>query len=326
MRVLLKLFLIVAIACAGISLAGLMVWRAVSSPIDPQDASKRAFIVPKGRSVTWIGNGLQEKGFIRSSVVFRIEVTRLGLGSSLQAGTFELSPSMSPAEIAQALTQGANDVWITVLEGWRSEEIAAELSSTLGESFDTQEFLRLAKLAEGTLYPDTYLIPKTTTPVQAVQLLTRTFAEKTGEEWEQLVRDSGKSREEVIVMASLIQREAKTLPTMRMISGILWKRLREGWPLQVDATLQYIKGYSEKEKTWWPIPLGADKNLPGPYNTYANMGLPPKPICNPGLSALKAAANPQENDYWFYISDLQGNMHYAVTLQEHNQNVDRYLR
>jgi len=326
MKLIPKLLAVIAVLFTALAVAGMLTWRMASAPVDSLNSNKQSFVIPKGRSVTWIGNTLEEKGFVRSSLVFRAEVLRMGLGSSLQAGTFELSPGMSPKEIAQALTQGANDVWITILEGWRSEEIAEELKSTLGESFDTQQFLRLAKPLEGTLYPDTYLIPKTITPAQTVQILTRTFAEKTGEEWELLVRDSGKSKDEVIVMASLIQREAKTLTTMRMISGILWKRLREGWPLQVDATLQYIKGYSEKEKTWWPIPLGVDKNLPGPYNTYANMGLPPRPISNPGLNALKAAANPQENQYWFYISDLQGNMHYAITLQEHNQNVDRYLR
>ena len=305
--------------------AGIIYYREMSSPVG-QSTQKVSFVVPKGRSIIWMGNSLQEKGLIRSAQIFRFEVWRLGLATKLQAGTFEISPNMTTASVAEALTKGTNDVWITLLEGWRKEEIAEAFSQALGESFDQSEFLRLAEKAEGRLFPETYLIPKSMTANQAFSLLTSTFKKQLPKDWDAQLTSAGRTEEEAIIMASLIQREAKTLPTMRMISDILWKRINAGWPLQVDATLQYVKGYSKSEKTWWPTPLASYKDLVSPFNTYKNIGLPPAPICNPGLDALKAAADPEANEYWFYISDLQGQMHYAKTLPEHNANVDRYLR
>lgn len=306
--------------------AALLLYRAAVAPADSQRVDKISFVVPKGKSIIWIGESLQDKGLLKSARAFRFEVWRLGIGSKIQAGTFELSPSMTPAQIADTLTKGTNDVWVTLLEGWRAEEVADALSAALGESFDSKEFLALAKNSEGMLFPDTYLVPKTMTAKQAYALLTNTFEKKLDAAWEEKLQKSGKSKEQAIIMASLIQREAKTLPTMRMISGILWKRIESGWPLQVDATLQYAKGYSQSEKSWWPEPLAVYKEIKSPFNTYLNTGLPPAPICNPGMNALEAAVNPQANDYWYYISDLQGQMHYAKTLQEHNRNVEQYLR
>jgi UPF0755 protein len=124
-------------------------------------------------------------------------------------------------------------------------------------------------------------------------------------------------------MASLIEREARIDTSRQMVSGILWKRLDNAWPLQVDATLQYVKG---GKNDWWPEPLAVDKSLNSPYNTYQNTGLPPAPIANPSLSSIKAALSPTDSAYWYYISDLQGNMHYGVTLDDHNANVNQYLR
>ena len=113
---------------------------------------------------------------------------------------------------------------------------------------------------------------------------------------------------------------------MKIVACILEKRLQTGWPLQVDSTLQYIKGYDAKQKTWWPIPFADDKKLKSAYNTYLNVGLPPKPICNPSLAAITAVVYPEQTEFWYYISDNQGGMHYATTIQEHNANVEKYLR
>jgi UPF0755 protein len=111
-----------------------------------------------------------------------------------------------------------------------------------------------------------------------------------------------------------------------MVSGILWKRLDNDWPLQVDATLQYAKGYDERTKDWWAEPLAADKDITSSYNTYKNQGLPPGPICAPSESSINAAVYPEGSEYWYYISDLNGNMHYAQDLTQHNANINTHLR
>ena len=127
-------------------------------------------------------------------------------------------------------------------------------------------------------------------------------------------------------MASIVEREARGADDMQHVAGILWNRIELGMPLQADATLQYLKGYNPVEQAWWTPPLAADKSLISPYNTYLNLGLPPRPICNPGLEAIKAAAQPLSTDDLFYLHDRQGKIHYAQTLDDHNLNVDRYLR
>ena len=131
-------------------------------------------------------------------------------------------------------------------------------------------------------------------------------------------------------MASLVEREAKHDDDRPVIAGIMLKRLKADWPLQIDATLQYalanLRCIAKSSCDWWIVPTAADKKINSAYNTYLNNGLPPAPICNPGLSSIKAVVNPQTNNYWFYISDSKGQMHYAKTIEEHNENIAKYLR
>ena len=127
-------------------------------------------------------------------------------------------------------------------------------------------------------------------------------------------------------MASILEREAKGYEQMRQVAGVLWHRIDIGMPLQADATLQYVKGYNKTEDSWWVTPLSEDKQLKSAFNTYQNPGLPPAPIANPGIDSIKAALNPIPTTYNFYIHDRQGILHFATTLEEHNQNVQKYLR
>jgi UPF0755 protein len=123
-------------------------------------------------------------------------------------------------------------------------------------------------------------------------------------------------------MASIIERETKTNEERPVVAGILWKRLENDWPLQVDATLQYAIANSE---TWWPILTKEDLEINSSYNSYKFTVLPPTPIASPGLSSIKASANPQDSDYWFYIHDPEAQIHYAETIEEHNNNIRKYL-
>lgn len=282
-------------------------------------------VVPKGASATVIGKMLQEKGLVHSDLVFRISVWKQRIGNSLQAGTFVLDAANTPDEIARALTRGTNDVWVTLVEGWRNEEVSEELRAALGETFDEKAFLNDTRKEQGFLFPDTYLFSKEATSGSVLRVLRSTFDKKVTQEIRDGITKQGLLLQEGVTMASLIEREARKAETMRMVAGILLKRLQAGWPLQVDATLQYIHGYDAKEKTWWTNPTAAEKSLKSPYNTYSNPGLPPGPIANPGLNALKAVANPTPSEYWYYITDPQGVMHYAKTIEEHNANVQKYL-
>ena len=124
----------------------------------------------------------------------------------------------------------------------------------------------------------------------------------------------------------MVEREAKLDKDRPYVAGIITKRFRNNWMLQIDATVQYALGYQSAEDDWWKQNLTiADLAIDSPYNTYKRYGLPPTPICNPSLSSLKAVANQVITKYWYYISDRNGNMHYAETIVEHNQNISKYL-
>jgi UPF0755 protein len=132
--------------------------------------------------------------------------------------------------------------------------------------------------------------------------------------------------DDILTMASIVEREARGYEEMRNVAGILWNRIDLGMPIQADATLQYVKGYNEQTKAWWTPPLAEDKKLNSPFNTYLNPGLPPRPISNPGYDAIRATLNPVDTDNIFYLHDQDGGIHYAESLEEHNANVQKYLR
>ena len=309
----------------SVGVAGYGLFRLFLLPVDLKNQTPVRVIIPRGKGASWIGNALEDAGLIRSKYVFRFVVWKQGLTKSIQSGTYSLSKAQSLTEIAQTLTKGTDDVWVTVVEGLRREEVANVFAHSIDTAFDTKEFLTLTKGKEGYLFPDTYLIPKDATTQLTATLLTNTFARKVTP----AIRAGWKAQElselEALTLASLVQREARDPASMKMVAGILLKRLRADWPLQVDATLQYIKGFDANENTWWPTPLAVDKKLKSPYNTYLHVGLPPGPIANPGLDTMDAVAFPTENEFWYYLTGRTGEMHYAKTIEEHNANITKYL-
>ncbi len=302
--------------------------RSMLQPVDPTNTTTQQFVIPKGQSITAIGNRLAEAGLIKHRLAFRAIVTQQGLASKIQAGSFELSPNMSVSEIALVMTQGTEDMWITILEGWRAEEIAEYLAAQELSSFDQVEFLTLVRTndTEGQLFPDTYLIPRESTATQIYSLLTNTFETKVIDALAQEISTNKNSFDQVLVMASLVEREARDFDQMRHVAGILWHRIDLGMALQVDATLQYAKGKQSGSTEWWTPPFAVDKEADSPYNTYLNPGLPPKPIANPSLNAIKATLDPLLVDDVFYLHAPTGEMYFAKTLEQHNANVNRYLR
>ncbi|MEN8252974.1 MAG: endolytic transglycosylase MltG [Patescibacteria group bacterium] len=311
----LSLFLIFSIFIVSL-------FRPVSS-----DTLSQRFVIPKGQAISIIGQRLQAQGLIKSSLAFRLIVRQHALANKIQAGSFDLSPNMSLGKIAIALTKGTEDLWVTIPEGYRVEEIAESLDSyeelTL---FNKAEFLDLAKYSEGYLFPDTYLVPRQMDAEGLFNLFTDTFDKKVNLGLEKELENSDKSLEDILVMASIVEREAGGDKDQPQVAGILWNRIDIGMALQVDATLQYSKGYNKIQDSWWVPPLAVDKKINSPFNTYMNLGLPPRPICNPGLSAMRAALDPTESDYLYYIHDRKGRIHFAETIDGHNANVNKYLR
>lgn len=302
---------------------GLLWWSDSISPVDPTDTTPVIFVVAQGEGAKAIAADLAKQNLIHSSTGFYLLVKLLGIEKELQAGDFRLNKSMDARSIALELTHGIVDVWVTTLEGWRNEEIAAQLAKDL--DIPEKEFLLYAK--EGYMFPDTYLIPRDATAAAIAALFLDTFNKKVTPQMRQDAKKTGLSFADTIILASLVEREGQTDSDRPIIAGILLNRIELAMPLQVDATLQYALGYQPFEKTWWKKELSDDdKKINSPYNTYLNPGVPSGPIANPGIASIKAAIYPTASDYLYYIHDKSGQVHYAETLEEHNANVAKYLR
>lgn len=292
-------------------------------PVNSTNKMSSIFIVKKSERVSQIAKNLESADLIRNKIVFYLVVKQLGIENTLQAGDFRLSPSMDVYTIARTLTKGTLDVWVTLIEGLRKEEIAHVFSTSLG--FPESEFLKFVQ--EGYLFPDTYLIPKTATVDRVIKILTDNFNKKYTQELKNKARDNGLTDEQVLLFASLVEREAQSENDRKHVASIIYKRYKNEWPLQIDATIQYALGYQPIERTWWKKNLTTDDlAIESPYNTYKNAGLPPTPISNPGLSSIQAVINADiSTPYWYYLSDKAGVIHYAKTLEEHDENIARYL-
>ncbi|MBI2019838.1 endolytic transglycosylase MltG [Candidatus Daviesbacteria bacterium] len=293
-------------------------WNSNLAPVS-QERAEKTVLIEKGKSLSEIAKILKEEGLIKSELIFSLYTRQQGLGNKLSAGVFKLSPAMSTPEIIKALTGRPAEAWVTLIEGWRIEEMAEELNSKL--QIPNDKFLEVAK--EGYMFPDTYLFAPDATAEQIVKKLRNTFDLRFSEELRAKIRAQGLTEEQGVILASIVEREARSDKARTEIASILLKRLQIGMGLNADATLQYILGYQEDEKSWWTKHLTReDKKIDSPYNTYLYKGLPLSPICNPGLSSLEAVANADPNTpYLYYYHDSKGNSYYAKTLEEHNTNV-----
>ena len=306
------------------------------TPLD-SDGAKKTVVIESGSSKQDIASQLSEAGIIRNQLVF--SVASFVFSSSLKAGEYELSSAMSVKDIIQELSQGekVEEVRVVIPEGLNVEEMdelfvesgllkkgefleeaslsTAEMLEKYGEEF---EFLRSveADSLEGFLFPDTYNFFVDATAEDVVEKLLITFRDKTKE----LRADipAGQDLLSVVTIASLVQGEVQTHKDMKLVAGIIENRFEADMPLQLDITLVYITGRRDVRPE--------DKNIRSPYNTYRNKGLPPGPINNPGLDAIDATINPTMSEYHFYISTPEIGTIFAETLEEHEANIEKYLR
>ena len=292
----------------------------------PADSSGKqvAFVINPGDTVSDVATGLEEKGVIRSAFVFKMSAKDLGL-SEVNVGDFIVSPSMSHAEIIDVLKGGSTDVRVTLLEGWRVEQIAGELNKKL--KIDENEFIAAAKEYEGYLFPDTYFFHPDASIETILNTMRGNFDRKYTSELQNKIKAQGLTPEQGVILASMVEREGRSAKVRTEVAGVLLNRLEMGMKLDIDATVQYAKD-SQKlkngnlEKFWEPILIADYQGVISPFNTYINNGLPPAPIANPSLMSLEAVANADLNSpYVYYFHDSKGNSYYAKTLEEHNANV-----
>lgn len=314
-----KIFLVVILGFLAFFVFSLW-WKQGLLPSNPQDKSYKIFVIKKGEGVRTIANELKKQGLIKDPVVFFLLVKKLGLDGKIQAGDFRLSPSQRAQEIAENLTHGTLDVWVTIPEGLRAQEIADVLKTKI-QTFD-ESWREKLQINEGYLFPDTYLVPKDADIDLIIKLMKDNFDEK----FASIQKTKNKlSKNEIVIIASMIEREAKLSADRPLVASVILNRLSIGMPLQIDATIQYALGYQWNQKTWWKKNLTKeDLKLDSPYNTYENIGLPPSPISNPGFDVLEAATNPKETEYLYYVSDSSGRNHYARTLEGHNTNIKKF--
>lgn len=312
-------------------------WNNQTSPINIKDSSQHDFLITRGQPLIKVAENLEKEGLIKNKLVFKLYAQISGKDKKIQAGEYKLSPNLSLQQLVQALIFGPQELWVTIPEGFRKEEIAYRIIKTL-EIKDDQakifftEFIKETKDQEGYFFPDTYLFPKDITAVKVVLTLKNTFIKRVTLDLVESARKNGLTQNEILVLASIVERETKTGTERPIVAGILLNRLNLGMALQVDATLQYITGTTRcggkyyLECNWWGVPTVQEKQLRSAFNTYLNIGLPPTPIANPGIEAIEAVVRPEESDFLYYIHGSDGKIHYAKTLDEHNQNISKYLR
>lgn len=285
-------------------------------------SQKAAFAIEKGESTDSIITRLAQGGFIRSPLFYKLYLMNNKLSGQLQAGDFILNKADDAKALTEKLLKGTSERKLTVIEGWRVEEIGEYLEKQ-GFKFKADEFTKKAKALEGKLFPDTYFVSKEATSDQIISRLNEEFKEK----FAPLAGKGGSlTDDEVVILASIVEREARDKADKKMVAGILRNRLNRGIALETDATIQYILGNRQDKDKWWPtITAEQTKSLTSPYNTYLNAGLPEAPISNPSWDSLEAVVSPTESDNFYYLHGKDGNAYYSKTIEEHIDNQKKYL-
>lgn len=283
-------------------------WSIFSSPNNYlQDQVIR---IEKGFSLFQVAQLLEENEIIKSAKTFVVLAKVTGNETEIKSGDYSFSDPSSVYDAMERLCAadfGIAPVKVLVLEGYTLDDISNLFDNF--ENFDKQKFLKRTIGMEGYFFPDTYFFLPNADEEEVINTMRKNFDEKVGEV------DHG-----ILTMASIIEKEIANYGERRIVSGVLWKRIDVGMPLQVDAVFPYIIGKKSSELTL------EDLKVDSPYNTYLYKGLPPAPICNPSLDSIEAAKNPEDSPYWFYLSDKTGKTHFSKTFEEHKIYKAKYLK
>lgn len=335
--------LFILIIAVGFLLSGWFVLE-IFYPVKLADNS--LFIIKPREGVNQISSNLKKQGIIKSSLVFETYAYLKDVEGRFREGEYSLPSVINIKRLIDLLIAGESTKNLTLLikEGYTIKDIDAALSdkgsfsagvfeaalANLNQDFlSAYDFLSdkpASAPLEGYLFPDTYYFFSYSTPEDIIRKILANFNSKFTDELKTEIKNQDKTVFDVIIMASIIEREAKVDPQnpdedANLIAGIFWKRLEAGMPLQADSTVEYLIGRE---------PNSDDLKKDSPFNTYLYPGLPPHPICNPSISAIKAAVYPEESDYWFFLTahntDGTVSYHYAKDFAEHQENIEAYLR
>jgi UPF0755 protein len=305
----------------------------VASLFQPPSGSKQVVRVevPRNATLRTIAERLEQKGLIRHRYAFMLLARIMGESNSLKAGEYELQPRMQVLEIIDKLSRGdATAVWFTVPEGYTAPQVAQTLSE-LG-MIDRRHFIRLSesdgsrfdvgvsvprRSLEGYLFPDSYKFKKGVSEATIISGMLKNFHTQVVDGLRGEIRGNDLPLDKLVILASLIEREARVPEDRPLISAVIRNRLKRKMLLQIDATVLYALGH-HKDRV-----LFADLKVDSPYNTYKYPGLPPGPICNPGIESIKAALRPAKVDYLYYVARSNGSHIFSTTLAEHNAAIKK---
>ena len=288
---------------------------------------KFVIVVKPGMVAHDIGNLLYEQGAIKSVILFQAASKIQGLESSLQAGEYVLKKNMTVQQIIGILAKGETDYQqITIPEGYTVEQISkllqekklgtAEKMKSLAASFVPYPYMtnnnpHVVYKVEGYMFPNTYRITSGATEEQILTMMTTLFDEQFTDSMRARANEIGLSIKDVVILASLVEKEAQLPIDRPLIAGVFLNRLKQDMPLQSCATIQYILGYPKAELTV------QDTEISSPYNTYQHMGLPPGPIANPGIAAINSVLYPEKTDFLYFVADKEGAHHFSKTYEQH---------
>ncbi|MGD8397695.1 MAG: endolytic transglycosylase MltG [Anaerolineae bacterium] len=321
------------------------------------DPTPVTFVVEPGETAADVATNLEAQDLVVNGEVFRRFMTYHGLDVTLEAGTYQLRSTMTMHEIAETLQHGSSDaILVTIPEGWRMEQVAWLMEQQ--DLMRSDDFLAYARMAsydypwlaskpadaalEGFLFPDTYELSPDSTPASVVELMLETFDARVAPEIAGRLAgrvlfdiELGDYRQmtvyDVITLASIVEREAVLDDERPIIASVYLNRLdpahveETALRLSADPTVQYAKGYDAGTESWWnPMLPGEGLTVESPYNTFQVQGLPPGPICSPGLASILAVLNPADTAYLYFHAIGDGSHVFASTLQEHLDNQAQY--
>ncbi|HET8580940.1 MAG TPA: endolytic transglycosylase MltG [Candidatus Paceibacterota bacterium] len=296
----------------------LVYWLLLSPP--PAFPTSDIITIPQGASLTGTAQELADAHIVRSAAVLRLIVTLEGGQGNVVAGDYQFATPVNAFSVAHLITTGTFGlvpVRITVPEGATVDQIADLFGAHL-KKFDKAAFVAKAKPLEGFLFPDTYFFLPNADQDQVMRTMLSNFQMQIAP-LQPAIATSTHSLSDIVIMASILEKEARDYTDRQKIAGVLWKRIAIGMPLQVDSVFLYSLGKSTFDLT------KQDLQSDSPYNTYVNKGLPPTPIDNPSLSSIKAALDPIDTGALFYLADNNGVTHYSKTYAQHLEFKAEYL-
>lgn len=321
MKIVVATFVLITVVAAG--------WWLLLGPVG-RESRPGVFAVPEQREGVDVVKKLENEGYVRSASAFRLLLWAFARDKEIASGGFRLDPAMGVWQVMKQVTGEPQLAWVTTSGCLRKEHVGEMIGPKLGWSSEQLAAWNAVyndkkpEWIEGVYFPDTYLLPKDE-PVEAVA---RRFVDNFNAKLSPIMGEFVKQNIKWttgLKIASLIAREAAGPEDMKLIAGIIWNRLNTGMKLEIDATMQYTKG-KKPDGSWWGSVDLAEKRRDSPYNTYRRRGLPPTPICSPGLDAIQAVLEPEETDCIFYLHDRNKKIHCAATYKEHVNNIRTYLR